>query len=223
MTNKHFLTETVILFAFVLTACQIAIAPRSEETLSVPQTVEVTRLVPQTIEDTRIVQQPIIKLETENTTASPESTVTSLSITVQTGSSSVQMDPAYFDGFIVLIQYYTLLDHGLYKESYQLLSSTQQKRYSFEDYTSFYTHDLKALGINSIQPYNYWRVKQGLPSMQILPDELRYVIFMTAFHNGAAWNEGGTAIPDNITGFQSLVLENNEWKIDEFNTSPWAH
>jgi hypothetical protein len=182
-----------------------------------PLTIEVASSVPQTIEVTRIVQQPIQPLESKVTTATAEPAP---SVTTQVCDSSVQIEPAYFDGIVVLTQYYTLLSHGLYEESYQLLSSSQQKRYGFEDYKSFYSHDLKALVIEGIQPYNHWRVYQGLPTLQIPPNKLRYVVFMTAYHNGAAWNQGGTPVPDDVTGFQTLVLENSEWKIDEFSTSP---
>ena len=100
-----------------------------------------------------------------------------------------KFNPNYFEGFIILTKYYTLLDHGIYEESSPLLSSSQQKRYSFEDYKKFYNKTLNALEIGGIVPYNYWRVEQGLPAVEIPENELRYVIFMTAFHNGAAWNE----------------------------------
>lgn len=179
------------------------------------QTIEVTRLVPQTVEVTRIIPQP--------TTVSGLGTLATAepSIKVPADSISVLMDSSYFDGFILLTQYYTLLDHGLYEESYQLLSTSQQKRYSFEEYKSFYTHDMKALEIRGIEPYDYWLAKQGVSASQIPADKLRYVVFLTSYHNGAAWNNGGTPIPDNVTGFETLILENGEWKIDEFNTSPW--
>jgi hypothetical protein len=222
--NKPFLLVTGILLALILAACQSNFSSDNEETPREPKTVEVTRIVQQTVEVTRIVleQEPITIKETEAATDSAYPTANQPSIKILLGSSAVQMDPDYFDGLIVLTQYYTLLDHGLYEESYPMLSSAQQKRYSFEDYKSFYIHDLKALEVREILPYNYWRVQQELPTLQFPPNELRYVILMTAFHYGAAWNEGGTPMPDNMTGFQSLILENNEWKIDDFNTSPWA-
>lgn len=223
MTNRQFLIATGVLFALVLAACQGQISPMAEETPSAHQTVEVTRLVPQTIEVTRIVQQPTITPEPEAATTFTEPAGTPLSVTVQEGSSSFQLDPEYFKGLVILTEYYTLLDHGLYEESYQLLSSSQQQRYSFEDYSSFYKHDLKTIKIRSILPYNFYLTQQELPARQIPPGELRYITLMTAFHYGAAWNVGGTPVPDDVTGFETLVLENGEWKIDQFNTSPWTH
>lgn len=192
MSREHFASAIRVLFILVLAACQGKNSSNAEDALVVAKSIS-----------------------TETPTASPL-------IAIQEGSSFVQMESSYFDGFIILARYYTLLDHGLYEESYPLLSSSQQKRYSFEEYTSFYSQDLQSLEITGMLPYNYWRVQQGLLAIDISPNQLRYVIFMTSYHNGTAWNDGGAPIPDNTTGFQSLILENNEWKIDEFNTSPWT-
>ena len=221
MNKKQVLIAFWLLYVFTLAGCLNGPSLNIEKTPTLPQTVVVTRIVTRIIEVTRVVQQPTTIPESGVATAATGPTVTPLPVAVQAGDLSVLIDPAYFDGIIVLTQYYTLLKQGLYEESYPLLSSSQQKIYNFKDYTSFYTSSLKALEIEGIQPYNYWRAQQGFSAWQIPPDELRYVIFMTAFHNGAAWNEGGTPMPDKVTGFQSLVFENNEWKIDEFNTSPW--
>jgi hypothetical protein len=217
MTNRHFLTATGVLFALVLTACQGAITPSSEETPCVPQTVEVTRLVPQTIEVTRIVQQPPITPEYEATTGSTEPTVTPLSITVQAGSSSLQMDPAYFDGFIVLTRYYTLLDHGLFEEVLPLYSSSLLRKSGGGNFES----DLKSVKVISIRPYDYWRAQQGLPPQPTPENEIRYIVGTIVFHKAPAWNEGGTPTPDEQTRFVSLILEDGEWKLNEFNSSPW--
>jgi len=152
-----------------------------------------------------------------------EPVVAPLTVTVQSGSFSFSLDPDYFDGLIILTEYYTLLDHGLYEESYQLLSSSQQKLYPLDTYVGFYKHDLKSIQIKGILPYNYFLLRQGVPPMQDPPNELRYFTFTTAYHNGPAWNDEGTPIPHDTTGFETLILENNEWKIDQLNTSPWTH
>lgn len=197
-----------LLLTLVLTACNSGAI----------QIVEVTRLVPQTIEVTRVIPQPTATQESGDLATTPEPSATSIPNISQVDFSFAQVYPAYFDGFVVLTQYYTLLNHRLYEESYQLLSSSQQKRYDFEGYVNFYTHDLKSIEIIRIQPYNYWCEQQGLSALPIPASELIYVVWMTAFHNGAAWNEGGTPTPDDVTGFETLVFENNEWKIDKFST-----
>ena len=222
MNRKRFLTSTGILLAFVLTSCRGENPSNVDEKPNTPQTGEVTQPVTQTIEVTQPVQQPTFETESKITSTVVDPVVTPLTVTVQSGSFSFSLDPDYFDGLIILTEYYTLLDHGFYEESYQLLSSSQQKRVSYEDYVVYHKADTKGIKIKGILPYNYFLIRQGLPARQIPPDELRYFVFVTIFHNGPAWNKGGTPIPDDKTGFQALVLEDNEWKIDQLNTSPWT-
>lgn len=206
---KHFVT--VLLFTLTLAACQGQPAPGAAESPCIPQTVEVTRLV-----------QPLTAIPQPGTaTPTAEPTSPALPVSVQAISASVQMDAAYFDGFVVLTKYFTLLGHGLYEESYQILSASQQKRYDFEGYSSFYADSYNSLEVDDIKPYNYWLAQQGLPPQPIPENEIRYIIGMTAFHKGAAWNVGGTPTPYSSTGFVSLVLENGKWKINEHNSAPW--
>jgi len=210
MNNKHNKIAKWLLFVFALAACRGGI-PSVKSTPNIPQTIEVTRLVP-------------LKTAThlpEIPASIPKPSVSSVSVILQVDTKTVQLDPAYFDGFVVLAQYYTLLDHGLYEEAYRLLSSSQQKRHSLGDYTDFYLHDLNGVKIIGIQPYDYWRAQDKMTPLPAPVNELRFVVFLTTFHKGAAWNAGGTPTPYGYTGFESLILENDEWKIDEFNTSPW--
>jgi hypothetical protein len=212
MNKINFLAVAGVLLSNVLTACQSSYSPGADRMLTVTQPAEATPMLKQST----LVLEPY---------ASPaaviESAVTPDIVTIQTGSASFQLDPDYFKGLIILTEYYTLLDHGLYEESYQLLSAAQQKRTSFEDYVAYHSTDTKALEIKGILPYNYDRIQKGLPARQIPPGELRYFVFVTIYHNGLTWNKGSIPMPDDKTGFQALVLENNEWKVDKFNTSPW--
>lgn len=204
----HILTLIQFLLGVsILSACQGEIPP----------TVEPTSCVPQTVEVTRIVQSPTMLPEVKVGTATAEPTVTLPAITIQAGDSSFQMEPAYFDGFVVLSQYYTLLDHGFYEEIVSLYSSSLLKRSGGGNFES----DLKSVKVRFIHPYNYWRAQQGLPPQSIPENEIRFIVGTTVFHKGAAWNMGGTPTPDDQTRFVSLVLENDEWKLDEFNSSPW--
>jgi hypothetical protein len=62
-------------------------------------------------------------------------------------------DIGYFDGVIIITQYYTFLDHGLYEEAYQLLSSSARDRLgSLEDYVAYQKSWFKELKIISIVP-----------------------------------------------------------------------
>jgi len=225
MNNKFFLVVTGVLLAIVLAACQGEISSSVEEMLCVPQTLEVTRIVPQTIEVTRIVQLPAIPPESEAAPTAAETSESSPPITVPVGSSSVQIDPEYFDGFIVLTQYYTLLDHGFFEEAVSLYSESKKKINGEKEDIAYLESTLKAVKVKFIHPFDYQHAQQGLPLQPIPDNEIRYVVGTTQYLQGQEWNISGTPIgtrvPETVTSFISLVLENGEWKINEINSSPW--
>lgn len=196
-----------LLLMVVLTSCSSAI-----------QTVEVTRLVPKTIEVTSPIPQSTIAPESGDLIITPDVSVTPISITIQTDSFSVPMDPVYFDGFIVLTQYYTLLDQGAYEEAVSLYSSSILGRNGFEAEVEHFEYDLEAVNISFILPLNYWLAQRGRPMPSTPENEMHFVVDTTVFHKGAAWNEGGTPKPDNQVLFITLIQENGEWKIDEMNS-----
>ena len=210
MNDRHFLIATGLLFALTLAACQGQISPGATETPCVPQTVEVTRLV----------QPPTVTSESGTATTTAEPTSPSLPVSVQAISSSVKIDAAYFDGIVVLTKYFTLLDHGLYEEVFPMYSSSFLKRYEKYE-TKKIEINLKSVKVISIRPYNYWRVQQGLPPQPIPENEIRYIVGLTVVYDIASMNVGGTPTPYGQTRFASLVLENGEWKINEFNSSSW--
>jgi hypothetical protein len=127
------------------------------------------------------------------------------------------LNPDYFDGFIVLTQYYTLLDHGLYEEvlplySSSLLRSTGGKNFEF---------DIISVKVRFIQPYSYWLATTGQSPQSIPENEIRYIVGTVVLHKAPAWNVGGTPQPDNRTRYVSLFLEDCTWKLIEFLSSPW--
>lgn len=219
MSKKQVIIAIWLIFIFTVTGCLDETSLKIEETPTIPQTLEVTRIVTQVIEVTRVVQQSTALPETGVTTAAAGPTTTPLPFTVQAGDSNVLIDPVYFNGIIVLTQYYTLLDHGLFKEALPLYSSSLLKKSRGGNFEN----DLKSVKVRFIHPYNYWRAQQGMSPQSIPQDEIRYVVGTTVFHKGATWNEGGTPRPDEQTRFVSLVLENGDWKLNEFNSSPWFH
>lgn len=189
-----------LLLMFVLTSCSSAI-----------QTVEVTRLVSQTVEVTDVILQSTVTPEVGNSTPV-------VSVVIQTDDVSVPMDAVYFDGIIVLTQYYTFLNLEAYEDAVSLYSSSILERNGFEAEVEHFEYDLEAVNIISILPLNYWLAQQGR-SMPATPEnEMHFIVETDVFHKGAAWNEGGTPKPDNQVRFITLVEENGEWKIDEINS-----
>jgi hypothetical protein len=197
MNGRLILTVVGILIIFMLTACGGKIAPSTVATSSPPPAVELTR----------VVQKP----------AATKTVALALPVTIQVDSSTVLLEPDYFDGVIVLTRYYTLLEHGLYKEVLPLYSSSLLKSYGGKNIEV----DLKSVKLKGIQPYSYWLAKTGQSPQQIPENELRYIVYITWFHNAPAWNVGGTPQPDEQTRFISLIRENGEWKLYELQSSPW--
>ncbi len=207
MNGKYFHMIRGLLFVLIMTACRGVTSSNIAETPCIPQTVEVTR----------IVQHSAIAPEFDTTTASKETVVPSTSLIVHAGASSIELNPAYFDGVIVLLQYYTFLDDGLYEEVLPLYSTLLFRKTGGKNFEA----DLKSVKLNFIRPYDYWCILSGWPLQPISENEIRYIVGTTVFHKAPAWNVRGTPQPDNRTSFVSLVLENDQWKLNELNSSPW--
>jgi hypothetical protein len=146
----------------------------------------------------------------------PHPMATSLPLLIGNGSSSVLLDPAYFDGTVVITQYYTLMDHGFGDESLTLFSKSL---YKLVQGTPDY--NIQSIKINTIEPYPITELKNKWPPKTIPENELRFHVRYTVIYKGAAWNKGGTPTPYQKQDFISLIKENGEWKIDGINSSPW--
>lgn len=178
------------------------------------QTVEVTRFVPQTVEVTKIVPQTVIVTQLVQSTATIK-LKTPIPVEIRT---EPDQNTAYYDGVIVLAQYYTLLDQKLYEQAYQLLSPSKPNAKSLEEFIS--GHEMVKIStfeLISAQPYYEWAKEQGSkPS----PDsETKKRFYIRVYAEG----EGGMAgsITNGVhTFFATLVWENGEWKIYSINTSP---
>jgi len=127
-------------------------------------------------------------------------------------------DLGYFNGVIVITEYYTFLGHGLYEDAYQLLSSSAQV-YPVEDFVKSKQQAFRKVEILTIQPYHVFVKEQGGHLRSFDSKNMRrfYVQIM-------AWGEGtmsGSRMSGEVqTLFLRLVKEDGEWKIDEFGTAP---
>ncbi len=178
------------------------------------QTVEVTRLVPQTIEVTKLVPQTVIATHADRATATttPEPEI------LTTIDSQYYLDRGYYEGIVVITQYYTFLGHNLYEEAYQLLgSSAKQHSPNLEDYVSMARLSFKDVEIVTVEPCTVWSELHGGPPR---PDSESEKCFAVEIR---AWGEGrmsGSAVSGELQLlFLTLVLENSEWKINSFATA----
>jgi hypothetical protein len=213
MNNRYILTSAGILFLLVLAACRGENTQDVKETPFVPYFIEITKVVQETVEITRIIPQtvivtPFIKESIDSTVEPPI-----ISTTLRT-----DINPNYFDGIIVITQYYTFLGNGLYEQAYRLLSASARNARSFEDYIEMASHAFKDVEIDSIQPY-YIAVKQL--GGQVTPDPINKKRFAVQIRSWGEGNSSGSQ-PNGVLQdlFLGLVLEDGKWKIDSFTTAP---
>lgn len=178
------------------------------------KTVEVTRLVPQTVEVTRIIPQTVIVTQHSQRTAT---IVPKTPVPVEIRTEPDQ-NTAYYDGIIVLAQYYTLLDQKLYEQAYQLLSPSKPNAISLEEYmTSNEMFTIYSYKLISAQPYYEWAEELGSKSSPDSETKKRFYIRLYV-EGEEGWAGFGTKGVH--TFFVTLVWENSAWKIYSINTSP---
>jgi hypothetical protein len=190
-----------LLLAFILTACNSGAVKTVEATRLVPQTIEVTRIAPQTA----MVTQGTVNI-------SPQETNPLIAL-----SESI-MDTRYYDGTIVISQYYTFLGYGLYAEAYQLLSKSAQSPQSLEDYVVNMGRAFQEVEIVAIVPFYVAVERQGGYTQPDPEYRMRFAVQIRA------WGEGGMSGSrpngDLLELFLELILEDGSWKINSFATAP---
>ncbi len=185
------------------------------------QTEEISHLMPQSTDTAQSVSQPTSQNGPFDPTSEPNSADISQQIKIVTEKPKVHIDPVKFDGIVVLVQYYMFLDLGLYEEAVSLYSIPKQNINGIEADKDYFQSSLESVEISSILPYDYWLAQQGMDLLPTPQNEIRFVVKTTVVYKGAAWNDNGTPVPYDKVSFISLILENNVWRINEINSSPW--
>ena len=129
----------------------------------------------------------------------------------------VSEDTVYFEGMIVIAQYYELLDQARYQEAYRLLGPTaRQHSPTVEDYVASAARAFTNVKILVIMPYDEWVRQQGHePSNNSEFKNLFYVQIMAEGEGGMS----GSAVSGEIqTLFITVISEDGAWKIDSFAT-----
>lgn len=196
----------------------------STSCLDVVRTVKVTQLVPYTIEVTRVVSPTVdtTKAKLQTVTSTPIIPITAVlskeTVIPSPQPTKLNINIDYYNGIVTIAQYYTLLDQGLYKEAYNLLSSSMPHIKTLENYVSGAKAAFKKVKIIVVQPYNEWAKQQGY----IVPqDPMNKIKFFTQIIAEGEGNMSGSAMNGEVqTLFITLILENGEWKIYSISTSP---
>jgi len=197
---------SVLVLTLIITACNNGAVQSGEVTRSVPQAVEVTRIVQETVVASQVTEEVVV--------TTPEAALSN------TTEPQPILDTGYYDGIVVITQYYTFLGHNLYEDAYQLLgNSAQSHSPTLDGYVNMAKMSFKKVDIISIQPLNEWKKQQG--DLSITPDSQNVKRFFVQIR---AWGEGemsGSVVSGTLqTQFLTVIQENNEWKIDSFATSP---
>lgn len=197
MRNKLISFFLGLLLASVFTACT-----------GTMQTVEVTRLIPQTVEITKIVTQVVVATHViQDNNIEPSEPVSSTPL-----GTPFDLDTAYYDGIIVITQYYTFLGQGLYEEAYSLLSSSAQV-YPLQDYMKNQKDSFKVVKIIAIRPFYF---QANMP--RSTPDPKNRMWFSVTIY---AEGEGGWSgsVPNGEQSFYVAIGEEDGiWKIDKWAT-----
>jgi hypothetical protein len=187
----------ILLLAVVLSACGSKSPQIANATPLVPQTAKATTAMPQSIAAPTIIE-----------------TVPSKAVT------QPYQDLGYYDGIVVITQYYTYLGHGLYEEAYQLLSSSaRQHSPDIGEYVQNGKQWFRKVQIIAVRPLYVDVERQG--GRYSPPDSLDEKRFMVQI---IAWGEGrmsGSAVSGDLQElFITLAKENGEWKIKSLATAP---
>ncbi|MEP0826403.1 MAG: hypothetical protein HRF40_13045 [Nitrososphaera sp.] len=206
MKSRKSQTALFLLLALVFSAC----------TSRSPKPVFSSALASQTVEVYMTDPNLVIVTEQSQSTISP---ILKTAIPTKMATQPHQ-DLGYYDGIVVITQYYTFLGHGDYVEAYQLLSSFARRHSpDLDEYVQSGKQWFKKVQIIAVRPLYVDVERQGgrySPSDTI--DEKRFFVQIIA------WGEGrmsGSVMSGNIqTLFITLIQENGEWKIKSFATAP---
>jgi hypothetical protein len=193
MKSRKSQTALFLLLALVFSACNS----------NTSQTVRATQTV----------------FQTETATATPrQATATRHLKTATPILPTVSDDVGYYEGIIVITQYYTYLDVGLYEQAYRLLSVSAQRHSRLEEYVELASHIYAVVEIHSILP-NYIAVEQQGGKAEPDPiNKKRFAVQIRSWGEGnASGSQPNGALQDLFLG---LILEDGKWKIDSFSTAP---
>jgi hypothetical protein len=135
-----------------------------------------------------------------------------------TADAQCEQDVAYYDGIVVIAQYYTLFEQGLYEEAFQLLSSSRPHANSLDEFIK----NSEMLKIRKTKILHIQPLCEPISQLQTwtTPDPINRRMFYARIY---AEGESGWvgSVPNGVhTYFITTVLENGEWKIYSVGTAP---
>lgn len=161
--------------------------------------------------------------ESTQTTPKPEEATEQHEVETLTptlAATKPYQDLGYYDGIVVITQYYTLLGHNQYAEAYTLLSRHKPNLESLDEFIqNREIEKIEKIEIITIQPYFVHVEKQGVRLKS--PDsenEKRFYVQIIAWGEGRMVGGAVSGWPQTL--FLTLVKEDGEWKIFSGGTAP---
>lgn len=190
MSKTLFTITKYLIFVLILSACNNGVLPAAESTQTTPRPEEATE-----------------QHELETFTPTPAAT-------------EPYQDLGYYEGIVVITQYYTFLGHNQYSEAYSLLSQHKPNLESLEEFIqNREIEKIEKIELVTIQPYFVHVEKQGVRLQS--PDsenEKRFYVQIIAWGEGRMVGGAVSGWPQTL--FLTLVKEDGEWKIISGGTAP---
>ena len=195
-----------LLLAIILASCQPVNSPP-------PEIQEATRIVEETLIVTKIVEVPKITKETVMVTELIEITPTKQPIYY----GEFELKPEYFDAILALIKHFEYLDTKDCKAYYESFSQEGQKN-SLEDTITYCEKAVGNVEVIYVYPFNYVLYLEGRP----LGKEPENHVYLKAF---VLWEEMslGEMVERDLIFYDDMVLEDNVWKVNSTNSSPFFY
>ncbi len=202
--------RTCFLSVFLITVFILLVSCSQPRTLSDKvDEPEAAQKISRTVLPTQVVETGVTA-----TPAADYSITTSCLHRSSAGEEVILTDPE-----IMVVQFYTLLDLGLYAEAYNFLSSSRPHPQSVEEFIKMQANSYQKVIIHLVEPYDIWAKENGRATgLENLNEKFLYVEI-------TGWGEGkmSGAVPNGVLKqlFVKTVKESDSWKIFSISTDPY--
>ncbi len=198
----------LFVLAVLLASCQPVINPIpdiQEVTRIVEQTVKVIQIVEQTLEVPKIVKETVIQTELVEITPTKQ----------PISSSEFELKPEYFDAMKALFNHFNYLDMKDCEAHYYARSKHNQRN-SLEGTIVYCEKTVGNVEVVYIYPFNYQYYFEG----KRIVKEPEGHIYLISF---VLWEEMslGEMVERPIFFYVDMLWEDNEWKVNSTNSSPF--
>lgn len=206
MNHKLCLVACLLLLA----ACTVPASPGLVPTVAAPaQPIAATKTIPPPFTSTPRVKTSTSTIRPSSTPTIPSTQQITKSSTPTPVPETSDLDPAYYDGVVLIARYLTYLDLGLYDQAYQLFHSHRQNLQSLDDFVTGAEKAFLSVEIKSILPYPVWTAIQEDFSYLEPLNEKRFVVEFMVEGEPGQWENS------HVEKIYFLKPENGEWRIYE--------